>query len=143
MLWGLGVILLILYLYTSDAKGNQENTVNILDNSILATSNPETIIAVWEKPKTTSYRGGNCIKTLRDAGINVPRTLDGTAGSIPTKSQEIAEGETKVAITYEGPVGHALLVKLIDGQLISIVEGNHAIGVGRIVPLSVLKGFTE
>ena len=101
---------------------------------------------IVETPKQTAvaprYRG-NCISTLKQAGYAVPRTTDGFARSIPVVGKDIAEGETKVAITYEGAVGHALVVKKIEGQLVSVVEGNHSIGVGRVVDPSVLKGFVD
>lgn len=124
-------------------RGKTENTLSILDSSVLGYSSPITIEGDWPEPIAPTRVWGNCIATVKGAGYDVPRTLDGTAGSIPVVGKEIAEGEVKVAITREGPVGHALVVQKIDGVLVSVVEGNHSIGVGRIVDPSVLKGFTE
>ena len=99
--------------------------------------------AYWPTPPPVRAYRGDCVSTLRGAGYNVPRTTDGYARSIPVVGKDIAEGEVKVAVTYEGAVGHVVAVKQVDGQLISVTEGNHSQGVGRVVSPSVLKGFTD
>lgn len=49
----------------------------------------------------------------------------------------------KVAVTYEGAVGHVVAVQLVDGAMISVAESNHSIGLGRTVSWDVLKGFVN
>ena len=86
-------------------------------------------------------RWGNCVWTVRMAGYYVPKSRTGWAGSISVNSKYLSEGKIAVAVTYEGPYGHVLVVKKIDGQLVSIVEGNHSEGAGRIVDPSIVKGY--
>lgn len=123
----------------------QEPPQERLNSVLLAQSSVVVEEAVWPSKPRYRYYGSNCVSTLRNAGINVPRALDGArAVTIPTVGKEIAEGQTKVAITYEGgSFGHAVAVKKIDGKLISVVEGGYINGVGREINPAVLKGFTE
>lgn len=94
-----------------------------------------------QKRQYTGRNGNNCVATVRAAGYYLPRSRNGFAGTIPTNARSIEEGQVAVAITREGPVGHALVVKKVGGKLISIVEGNFPNGVGRTVPPSVIIGF--
>jgi hypothetical protein len=104
---------------------------------------PEPVVAPRRPSKRAYFNGYNCVTTLRAAGYSVPRTKNGYAGTIPTSLQDISEGETAVAVTNEGPVGHVVAVKKVDGKLISVTEGNHPVGVGRVVPDGVVKGFVS
>lgn len=95
------------------------------------------------RAKIDSYAAStsNCVKTVRDAGFDVPRSANGWAGTIPTNTNKISEGQIAMAVTTDGAHGHLLVVKMINGKLVSIIEGNFPNGVGRIVPPSTVKGF--
>ncbi len=140
------VILAFLLFIPSDTEGKTEHRGPILANSVVGYSSPVTVKGDWPEPIITPYYWGNCVATVRNAGYYVPPVPRNSSGQyspllLSVDSTDIAEGEVRVAVTYEGPVGHVLVVQKVNGQLISIVEGNHPVGVGRVVPLSVLKGF--
>lgn len=85
---------------------------------------------------------GNCVTTVRSAGYFVPRTKDGYARTIPVSSKELPpEGVPVVIKTAESKLGHILVAVNKGGKLISLIEGNHPIGEGRIVPLSLYRGY--
>jgi hypothetical protein len=87
------------------------------------------------------FASRNCVTTVLRAGYTLPPTKNGYAGTIPTNAKDIKDGQLAVAVTTEGPVGHVLVVKKVDGKYVSVIEGNFLNGVGRIVPTSVIKGF--
>ena len=145
MLWGLLATLAILFIYPSDAKGNQDYTGSILQHSVRAQLNPITIEGDWPEPKriTRSYTG-NCVDAVQRAGGKTYRTQDGYARTMPIDSVELPpEGVVVTIKTTESAMGHILMAKLVDGHLISVVEGGHSIGKGRIVPKEVYQGFIQ
>lgn len=83
----------------------------------------------------------NCVTTVVQAGYKLPKSRNGWAGTIPTNAKSINEGQLAVAVTTEGTHGHVLVVKRVDGQYISVIEGNYPNGIGRVVPTTVIKGF--
>ena len=94
-------------------------------------------------PSVRAYRG-NCVQTLKDAGILKCTDCSPTdrAIDIPTNQATLADGKCAVAITREGGVlGHALYVCKKEGSLISTVEGGYVGGQGRVVSPDVVKGF--
>jgi len=93
-------------------------------------------------PSVRAYRG-NCYRTVKNAGYDLPRTIDGYARTIPAVSRPIAEGEEVVLKTAESSLGHVLVAKKVDGQLVSVVEGGHSLGVGRVVDPSLVLGVVE
>ena len=117
-----------------------------LAHSVVVIPNPVTEAGEWPVRDFKSQVGysGGCVKHLRDRGYYVPRTLNGYAATIPVDTQSIEEGEIKVAVTREGGVqGHVVAVQKVNGKLVSVSEGNHSVGEGRVVPSSVVKGFID
>ena len=95
-------------------------------------------------PRRASFSGksGNCYTTVVSAGYKLPRTENGWAGTLPVNANKITDGQLAVVVTSEGPHGHVLVVRQVQGKLVSVIEGNYpGGGVGRIVPPSVVKGF--
>jgi len=89
--------------------------------------------------------GYDCVTTLKLSGDLPMRSVSPTnlAQDIPTKPLELAEGATAVIKTNEGPIGHVLKVQRLQGNLVSIVEGGHPVGVDRIVDPSVVMGEVD
>lgn len=87
------------------------------------------------------FSGGyryNCVSTVKAAGYAVPRTLDGYARTIPVTSTALPkEGEVVVIKTSESWMGHVAVAKMVNGQLVSVVD---SVGKGRIIPLSTYQG---
>ena len=86
---------------------------------------------------------GNCIQTLKNAGVlpNKRVTKDGFARTIPTKLIHLYPGLERVVKTNESATGHVLKIRVNDqGQAVSIVEGGHPQGVGRIVDPAKIVG---
>lgn len=120
--------------------------MNLADHAAIAMANPITTPGKWPRKahrlaqaKRNPY---NCVSTLKKAG-KLPQgrvTRDGYARSIPVKTLEMKEGQTAVIVTRESWTGHALEVKLNKGKYISITEGNHPQGIGRVVDPAVIKG---
>lgn len=46
-----------------------------------------------------------------------------------------------VVVTYDGPIGHVAAAKVIDNHLVTVADS--AFGPGRVIPLSVYKGYIE
>lgn len=111
-----------------------------------APANPITEKAIWPvKPNTKMkiLKGqGNCVKCMRTAGFQVPMGYIRGAGTIPVPRRDISEGEIAVAVTYEGWVGHVVLVQRIHGQDVVVFECNYySRNPGDIVPRSLVKGY--
>ena len=145
MLGVLLAIVLLLLLNPQDASGTNSKE-EVYTTRLVAVRAPLNPITDRQPiSKHTQYRAAratyNCVAHLRLKGFDVPRTLNGYAGSIPVRTQEISEGEVKIAVTREGTYGHVVAVQLQNGVLVSVEEGNHSEGVGRTVPWEVLKGF--
>ncbi len=101
-----------------------------------------------KKPKQVlSYRKyykptGNCISTVRAAGYYVPRTTDGYARTVKVSSKDLPpEGKPVVIKTAESRLGHVLVAINQGGKLVSLIEGNHPIGEGRVVNLKYYRGY--
>lgn len=113
-----------------------------------ADASPITTEAIWPvkpNPQMKSLKGqGNCVKCMRAAGFHVPMGYVGGAKWIPVTRQDIAEGETAVAVTYEGWVGHVVLVQRIHGQDQVVFECNYySRNPGDVVPRSLVKGYLD
>lgn len=116
---------------------------SIMTSLAVASSIPETKIT--PKPRRIAYTKStplNCVSTLKASNLlpKGPVTLDGYARTIPAKPLELKEGEKAVIKTKEGWTGHVLQVVKKGDQYISTVEGGHPVGVGRVVPSSVILG---
>lgn len=95
-----------------------------------------------DKPRTTSF-SGNCVAKLKASGDlpNKSVTKDGFARSIPSKPIDLKPEMERVIKTTEGTVGHVLKVRVNqNGDAISIQEGGHPIGEGRVVDPKVIVG---
>lgn len=79
---------------------------------------------------------------MRAAGYYVPRTLDGYARTVKVDSKELPpEGKRVVIKTNESFMGHILVAVNKGGKLVSVIEGNHPVGEGRVVPISAYRGY--
>lgn len=88
----------------------------------------------------------NCVQELKNSGDlpNKPVTKDGFARTIPTKPVELKPGMERVVKTKEGPVGHVLKIWVNEeGKAISVQEGGHPTGEGRVVDPSVIVGEVD
>lgn len=105
------------------------------------------------KPKSSVLRvncannptaAGCCVDVLKVNGDlpDAKVTKDGFARSIPSeKIKEFKPGEEMVIKTKESSMGHVLKVKINEkGQAVSIKEGGHPEGEGRIVDPKVIVG---
>ena len=91
-------------------------------------------------------QGWGCVGCLRRSGYYVPRTQDGSAGSIVVDSTDLPpEGEYVVIVTWESGMGHVALATVIDGVIIVRYECNYGKGnrQGRIVPRHLYKGYIK
>lgn len=107
---------------------------------------PITEEAIWPvKPNTymKALKGqGNCVKCMRAAGFQVPIGYVRGAGTIPVPRRDISEGEIAVAVTYEGWVGHVVLVQRIHDQDVVVFECNYfSRNPGDLVQRSLVKGY--
>lgn len=95
-----------------------------------------------KKPPVKRYIPGDCIGELKRSGDLPNRrvTRDGFARTVPVKPLNIAEGEEKVISTKESSMGHVVKVKKVNGNLVSVQEGGHPVGEGRVVDPAVVKG---
>jgi len=97
-----------------------------------------------EKPKiTTSYRGGNCVSTLKQAGILKCTDCSPTdmARDIPTNLKSLEDGKCAVVVTTESRAGHVLYGCKQGGNIVSVVEGGYVGGQGRVVSPDVVIGY--
>lgn len=114
----------------------QERPVIAPRSAPIAQPNPKAV------PSNEVAVRGNCVATVRAAGYHVPRTKDGYARTIPVSSTALPpEGVPVVIKTTESAMGHVLVAVNHGGKLTSVVEGNHPVGAGRVVPNAVYRGY--
>ena len=90
------------------------------------------------KPRIGATRR-NCVTVVKLAGYHVPRTKDGWARTIPMTSVKLPPENTVVVMkTAESWMGHVLVGKVVNGQIISVVDSE---GAGRVIPTSVYRGY--
>lgn len=139
-----------LLLSPSYAESSKEGTRHTyLTSMVIAYASPitvETVVnpkkVITPVPRRFVKPRGNCMATVRAAGYFVPRTTDGYARTVLVSSEELPpEGVPVVIKTAESKLGHVLVAVNKGGKLISLIEGNHPIGEGRIVPLSLYRGY--
>lgn len=87
---------------------------------------------------------GCCVDVLKQSG-DLPKgkvTKDGLARTIPTKKiEELKPGTEMVVKTTESAMGHVVKVRVNNqGEAVSIREGGHSVGEGRVVPKTVIVG---
>jgi len=65
----------------------------------------------------------SCISFLRASGINVPRTLNGRANTLPVTHSIPSVGD--IVVTYESAWGHAAHVDAIVDNFLILSEANY------------------
>lgn len=155
------MVLFLAVLLTGSAKppsNNVQNNVpvsreNLLSrHEIIKDAHPKRVVfAIPEdKPPKKRFvqkalqrpirRFGNCVWYLRSLGYYVPQNPKIAARTLPVRSSELPpEGKVVVIVTYDSRLGHVAAAVNKNGLLITVADS--AFGAGRIVPLSVYKGY--